>query len=354
MNRTIKELLAGYVVGAANIIPGVSGGTFLLILGLYERLITILSSIHPMQLLFDFGNCIVPFRKQSRPLAHPREDLLFLVRLVGGAALALFTLSHVITILLESHHTITYAFFFGLILISSYIPIRLLRTPSISLFLPLLMGGFLSLGLSSFDQPVETTLSRSAQYEARYYAEDETSADESPLKQTAYSPRTYGAVFISGALAMAAMILPGLSGSLILLMLGQYLVVISAISALLRSPAPEHILLLTIMAMGMLFGLIFFVKVIHTTLQRFHDGTMSFLTGLILGSLYTLWPFKERQILPEVFLREDGEIVRVEGYELITAINQAPSGDTLLPALTAFLFGAGTMIICIYLKERSQ
>jgi putative membrane protein len=147
---------------------------------------------------------------------------------------------------------------------------------------------------------------------------------------------------LAGAIAISAMVLPGISGSLVLILLGQYYEIISAISAL-RAPTIDIVLLLAAFGIGMAAGLPLFARLVGFVLQRFHDQTMAFLTGLMVGSLYALWPFKRTEVL-DLYARVGERITLVRDTLVHTNRNALPGG--LTEALLAALFclaGIGCM-----------
>lgn len=226
----MRFLVSGFLIGLANLIPGVSGGTVAVLTGIYERLITTISS------LFSFR--------------AKREDMLFLLLVAGGMAIAIFTGSGGMEFLLHSQRFATYAIFFGLILGS--LP-SLFRRLKRVMTLPVFIGLALVMVPQIFS--IRTSLG--------------------------ISPITLG---LGGVAAACAMILPGLSGSLLLLILGLYDVVITAVSGL-------NLKVLTPFGIGVIVGITFFVKLVDFAFKRFRDWMDNFIVGLVVGSLYVVYPF---------------------------------------------------------------
>ncbi|MGM0460852.1 MAG: DUF368 domain-containing protein [Fibrobacterota bacterium] len=351
IQEMIKDVVSGYLIGGANIIPGVSGGTFLMILGIYERFIQAVNSL-------SFSKTLTAVKRlNSSKHSTPAEsgELFFILRLLAGAVCAIATLSTLLEFLLEEYHTLTYAFFFGLILVSISIPYREALKKKYSYILLFIFGITFSMGLSQAVSPHEKTLEKSHYYQQQLKSRADGVTPQEVDVASHYSPRQYSMVFFSGALAMAAMILPGLSGSLILLILGQYLTVIAAVSAFFRTFSFDHALFLSSMALGMILGLALFVKTLDVILKKFHDPAMYFLSGLIAGSLYALWPFKKTIEVANLYIRHEGDIMLRRNAELITASNTLPPVDvTTVSAAACMLAGALIMVVFMRYQDTFQ
>ncbi len=248
--RNISDYLRlcfkGFCMGIADIIPGVSGGTIAFITGIYEDLI---ASIKSFDVKFVRLCCTFRFRE-----AFHHASWKFLATVLLGILTAVFTLAKVMSWLLHNKPVLTYAFFFGLILAT--VPIigqRLKRwtVPMMLLCFFAAGGMFYLVGMI----PIHT-------------------------------PETMGFLFLSGALAICAMILPGISGAFILVLLGKYHYIIEAVSQ-------HDFASLLIVAAGCAVGILTFVRVLNWVLTRHHDLTVAILTGLVLGSLRKVWPWKE-------------------------------------------------------------
>jgi putative membrane protein len=255
-------LIKGVLVGIANIIPGVSGGTFALILGIYERLLGSIGSYGFDTVRVFFAWLAHPGSRERREGLYKefrRTDSAWLLVLLAGTGCAILASSHLIVFLLDEHLAPTLAFFIGLIIPSILVPYGLLGRKSIREAVSCLIAAAALIGLTLlFD----------------------TSGGSSG-----------GLVFlfVSGVVAISAMILPGVSGSFILMVLGEYRSVLDAINNM-------DWLRLAVFAAGCILGILAFVRLLNYLLKRYHDVTMAFLIGLILGSLWVLWPFKE--VLP--------------------------------------------------------
>ncbi len=248
MNKFIVYL-KGMFMGAADIIPGVSGGSIALITGIYDHLIEVIGSIG-IDLVKDFfkGN----FKKVAKDV-----DIGFLLPLLAGILTSIFTMARLMNFLLEEYTLYTWSGFFGLILASSFVISKQFELTPLR-GLNLILGAVISFVVVGL-VPVNT-------------------------------PNALWFLFLSGAIAICAMILPGISGAFLLLILGKY----HYITELIKDPFHvDHILVLIVFALGCLVGILSFSKVLRYVLDNWHSGTMAFLTGMMLGSLRKIWPYKE-------------------------------------------------------------
>jgi putative membrane protein len=239
-------VIKGFCMGAANVIPGVSGGTMALILGIYEELIHAIHSLN-----FGFLRLIALLRIREAFSSVPWPFLLY----VGlGVLLATLSLAQALSWLLFTYPVVVWSFFFGLILSSVFTVGRVVREWRISAFIAIgvgAVGAYFLFGMIP-----------------------------------AVTPNAAWFLVLSGFLAICAMILPGISGAYILVLLGKYRYTLEA----LNNKDFETLLLLGV---GALVGLLSFVRVLDWLLKRYYDLTMSILIGLMLGSLRRVWPWKE-------------------------------------------------------------
>lgn len=231
-------------MGAADVVPGVSGGTVALITGIYATLIRSLGAIDVQffQLVFRL--------KIAAAWRHVNGN--FLLALLAGIAVSLFSLAKIITYALETYPEPVYCFFSGLVLASSILLWRDISPQRASSVFWLILGGAFMWGVSEL-RPM--------------------SVEATPM-----------ILFGGGAIAICAMILPGISGSFLLLMMGLYPVVLAAIDSL-------DFATLAIFAAGCLVGLLSFVRVLSWLLQHYRNYLMAFLVGVLLASLKVLWPW---------------------------------------------------------------
>jgi putative membrane protein len=260
--NTISNIIKGAVLGLAMIIPGISGGTLALMLGIYERLIRALRGFS-LSTLREVSKLLGgPERKSGAAALWRSHDMSFLAVLLGGALLSVFAFSHLLEDLLTSHPKPTYGFFFGLVAASIVFPFRLAERKSMVELCCALVAIGLSIALSSSRiDPGQN------------------------LENDPYSLANCARFAICGMLASSAMLLPGISGSFLLLLLGIY-------QDVLRIVNERDYLLLSVFIGGCLLGLALFARLIHFLLNRYHSPTMAFLGGLMAGSLWMLWPFK--------------------------------------------------------------
>lgn len=248
--RMTRTLVGGFLMGTADLVPGVSGGTIALVLGIYERLVNSIregSSALGSLLRADTSGFTGHLR---------RVEWLFLVPLLAGVLLAVMSLASFLDHQLEQNPTILAALFFGLVLGSVGLAWRLLRAPDAThtvVAAVVGLGVFFLLGLG------EETLVR----------------DPSSL-----------AYFGAGAVAICAMILPGISGSLILLLIGMYAAVLDAVDQ-------RELAVIATFAAGAVVGLGLFSQVLHWALRKHHDVILAGLVGLMGGSLRVLWPWPD-------------------------------------------------------------
>jgi putative membrane protein len=292
MGKKILEFIIGIikggVIGIANIIPGVSGGTMALVLGIYERLIGAIRNISSgtvMAFLKLFSFKKAQFENFKKELN--RIDAYFLSKLVLGALIAIAALAKLMTYLLTEWHDPTYGFFFGLVLVSVVVPYKLIKKRSIAVIVAALVGIASVVSISAVQSEkdiIKQQVSSSVQADLGQPGKEENVGDDGTSKNRGIL--SYGYIMLLGAVTISAMILPGVSGSLLLLILGGYFDTMHAISR-------WDFLFIIPFALGCLFGIIAFTRLLNFLLEKWHDPTMGYLLGLVVGSLWVLWPFKE-------------------------------------------------------------
>jgi putative membrane protein len=255
----------GVCMGSADIVPGVSGGTIALITGIYGQLLEAIGSINAAAVKDLLRGDLSAFVR--------RIHLRFLLVLLSGIGIALISLARLMYFLLEQHPVPTWGFFLGLIAASLLVLGRDIRGWAGSGGLFFLLGAVGAYFLVALI-PVST-------------------------------PETTWFIFFSGAIAICAMILPGISGSFLLLILGKYHFVTGA----LRNPlVPENMLILAVFGAGCVVGILSFSKLLNFLMHRYHNLTMSLLTGLICGSMRKIWPWKE--VLEKVVIGDKTYVLR--------------------------------------------
>ena len=268
MKRTFRDYLriciAGFCMGAADIVPGVSGGTMAFILGIYQELLNSIKSAdsHLLRLLLKLR-----FREASNYFPWR-----FLAAVGAGIFMAILTLAKVLETQLETNPTKVWSFFFGLVLASIFTVARSIKGWKPSLILIAAISCLVSYSILGVT-PTTT-------------------------------PETTWFLFLSGAIAINAMILPGISGAYILVLLGKYKYILSAVNS-------RDILTLAIVLAGAAVGLTTFVRLLSWLLDKYRNITMALLSGLMIGSLRRLWPWKDAENIMTPILPENinGEIL---------------------------------------------
>ena len=245
-HRLPAVYLRGVAMGAADIVPGVSGGTIAFITGIYLRLLTAIGNA-PRALVTElFRGRLAAFWQAI--------DGAFLIALFGGILTSIFTLAKLISYLLQAWPVPTWSFFFGLIVASVWHVGREIEHWGWGTWVPLLVGTGVAYWITLLT-PGEVSV-------------------------------TYATLFGAGALAICAMILPGISGSFILLLLGLYGPVLAAVKGL-------QLDYLAVFAAGCVLGLVTIAKVIAWFLRVHHNPTLALLTGFMIGALNKVWPWKQ-------------------------------------------------------------
>ncbi|RCW95041.1 DUF368 domain-containing protein [Marinomonas foliarum] len=303
MPKWLKVYLSGVLMGAADIVPGVSGGTIAFILGVYERLINALSGVNKDSLCMLF--------KGNVKALWQHFDGAFLLSLGAGIVTSIFLLAGLITHLLLEYPSYLWSFFFGLILASAYFLISQIEGFTHRHFAGLIVG--IAIG-SSLSLLVPTQLNTSLIM-----------------------------VFFSGMIAICAMILPGISGSFLLLMMGMYGFILSAVKSV-------DLAVIATFAAGALIGLLSFSKILRYLLNHVRSMTLSVLTGVMLGALVKVWPWK---VTDEWALIGDKKYPIQEHLILPwNGINFYWPMDFLLPVVFVFMgFLSVVLISYIFLRK---
>ncbi len=259
----ISTVLKGMAMGAANVIPGVSGGTIALITGIFERLINALKSLDIKAFKLLLKGKIKDFAEYI--------DLYFLIALFSGVGIAIVSLARLFKFLFEHYPVYIWAFFFGLVLASVVYVAKTVQKWSISVIISFIAGTAIAI--------IITLLKPGTEDAGILY------------------------LLLCGVVAVCSMILPGLSGSFVLLLMGNYkLVMVDAVNDM-------NFSILIPVVIGAVGGLILFSHFLSWLLKNYHNQTIATLSGFILGSLGILWPWKEA--LTQTF----GEKTKIIGYE---------------------------------------
>lgn len=315
--QVVVNLVNGALIGIANIIPGVSGGTLALMLGIYQRTINALGRIDGA--LIKDALAVLTCRKGTwrKFWRHVAEaDLWFLAWLGLGAVGAIVVTSRFMEWLLDKHYQIAFGFFGGLVLASVWFPWRYLTRRSWRELVSALLAVVLTVGLS-LSVSAEDKREKAERKLAMEQVQEQTAVGEAvapPVEVTRYL-----FIFVAAVLAISAMVLPGVSGSFILLLLGVYFEILTAIN-------DRDLVVLAIFMAGVVGGLLFFSRFMGFLLKRYFNLTMAFMIGLMFGSLYELWPFKASEVI-------GGERVFLEN------VAPGPTVGVMMAAVVAAVIG---------------
>lgn len=289
LSEYILTAVKGACMGAADVIPGVSGGTIAFIMGIYDKFVASLAAINAEAVKLFFTGKFKEFWR------HINGG--FLLSLVVGIGVSVISLATVMQTLLSDFPIQTWAFFFGLIVASSIFILRGISGWGLREIL-FLIGGIL-LGVTI------CTLSPTQTPDALWF------------------------IFLSGAIAICAMILPGISGSFILLILGKYQYILGAISDLVAGQnVVGNLLIIGVFVIGAVVGILGFSKFLHWLLSRWHKQALIILAGFIIGSLVKIWPWNNPEAIAQAELTGSlhigsAIIIALIGFSLVTGIEIA-------------------------------
>ncbi|MBQ4547575.1 MAG: DUF368 domain-containing protein [Bacteroidales bacterium] len=289
MNQYIANFLKGMGVGSANVIPGVSGGTIALITGIFERLIDALKSLNLTAIKLFFTGKFKEFAKHT--------DLWFLVSVGSGVVVAILTIARLFEFMFENYPIYLWSFFFGMILVSIYYVGITIEKFNWKVIVSFIIGTGIALFI----------------------------AFGTPAKENS----NFIYLLICGAVATCSMILPGLSGSFVLVLMGNYqLIMIDAVNDL-------NLKILLPVVLGGVVGLLAFSHLLSWIFKNYRDITIAVLTGFILGSMPIIWPWKNDVIT------YFGSEAKVTGYEyFFPEFNME-----FAIALVIMLIGAGIIVL---------
>ncbi len=304
MQRNFKDyfliILKGVGMGAADVVPGVSGGTIAFISGIYEELIESIRSVNLKSLKLLFTGKFTDFAKAI--------NLPFLLALCLGIGMSILSLAKVMTYLLAHYTILTWAFFFGLIIASSWLVAKKITEWKVTTIISLLIGIVVAYGITELTP--------------------------------AATPDDLWFVFLCGMLAICAMVLPGVSGAFILLMMGKYAYILGAIDTF-------NFKVLATFIVGAAIGIVSFSNVLGYFLKNYHNATVALLTGFMIGSLNKVWPWKE---VVTTFTNRHGVVKPLVERNVLpfsyTELTQKP--DFLLGAILCAILG----FLLIFLLEK--
>lgn len=291
-------------MGAADIVPGVSGGSIALIAGIYQELLDSINSFKPDNLRLLLKLELKAFFKAVNGS--------FLLSLLLGIMTSIFALSSVITYLMANHPIPLWSFFTGLILVSAFLILREIQQWHLGVVIAVIVGTAIAWWVTNL--PPTTT------------------------------PNAIWFTFVSGAIAICAMILPGISGSFILLIMGQYEPILQAVN-------DRNFLKLIVFAAGCAVGILSFSRVVAWLLRKYHSVTIGLLSGFMLGSVNELWPWK---IVTAWRTSSSGEQKPFLDENILPSsylelVGQEPQ---VLAAFLALLFGIGLVLFIEWLAAK--
>ncbi|MCK4407335.1 MAG: DUF368 domain-containing protein [Bacteroidales bacterium] len=302
MIKYIILFLKGLGMGAANVIPGVSGGTIALITGIFERLINSIKSFNFKAIKLLFTGKFKEFVKYT--------DLYFLIAIIAGIVIAIVTLARLFDFLFENYPVYIWSYFFGLVLASVYFVGKTVSKWTVSVIITFIIGTAIAIIISLLNPAIEN--------------------------------KNFFYLIICGVAAICSMILPGLSGSFILFIMGNYkLVAIDAINNV-------DIKILIPVLIGAVGGLLAFSHILSWVFKKYRNETISLLTGFILGSVSILWPWQKKLFL----LDELGNHILKKGEPIVV------SYERILPEAfnSQFFIAIGFIILgilSIWIIEKS-
>ncbi len=308
MKNSISLALKGMAMGMAEVIPGVSGGTIAFIPGIYEKLLHSIKAFGP--------SLLVTLKEEGVKGAWTKINGNFLMTLLGGMAIGIVIGVFLISYLLETYPPLVWAFFFGLIIASAIYVGRQIEKWGPGEVLLLLVGSAVAYGI--------TVIAPSSGSESLIF------------------------VFFSGAIAISALILPGISGSFILLLMGMYSYIISdTLKPALRTLAPDKLLIMVVFALGCLTGLMSVSRLLSWTFKHYRSFTLATLTGFMLGSLNKIWPWRNalewlRDASGKIIMKDDG----ITPKKILVEENVWPAGYEGEP----FVIGVVVLLVLGFLS----
>lgn len=307
MNSIKKYTLTyfkGIAMGAADIVPGVSGGSIALIAGIYQELLDSINS-------FSLENLKLLTKGEVKRF-YKAVNGSFLLSLLLGILTSIFVLSRLITYLMSDHPIPLWSFFTGLILVSAFMILKEIKRWHLGVVLAVMIGTVVAWWVTNL--PPTTT------------------------------PDALWFTFLAGSIAICAMILPGISGSFILLILGQY-------EGILQAVTERNFLKLFVFALGCIVGILSFSRVVSWLLKKHHSATIGLLSGFMLGSVNELWPWK---IVTAWRTSSSGEEKPFLTENILPGsyLEQVGAQPQILAAVLAFAFGIGLVLFIEWLAAK--
>ena len=291
----------GMLMGAADIVPGVSGGTIAFITGIYERL------LNALKMLLPAFFALIKKRKFKHFISE--TDLIFLVTLFAGILVSVASLAKLISHLMVNYPIPLWSSFFGLILASVYVVAKDVKRWTFILFLCLLFGALVAWGV--------------------------TQLSPASIEKTSLT------IFLSGMLAICAMVLPGISGSFILLILGSYGWVLGAIKSF-------ELATLGLFMLGCLFGLLSIANILSWAFEKYRDVTLAILTGFMLGAMVKVWPWREVLSFRE---NSEGLLMPLLEVPIFPSSYEVLTGNDAQVAVAVFCIFSAGLIVCVLARS---
>jgi len=302
--QTLTTFFKGMAMGAADIVPGVSGGTIAFITGIYDRLLGAINCIN--------FSVLKTLKNEGLGAAWKQIDGTFLLALFLGMVTSIVLLSAPITYLLQNHPVLIWSFFFGLVLASIWLVGKQIKSYNISNTILFLAGAVLAYWITTLDvlQGSDNLIY----------------------------------IFFSATIAICAMILPGVSGAFILLVLGVYQIVINAIH-------DRDIKMLAVFGLGCAVGLLSFSRLLKWLLNNKRTQTLAVLTGFLLGSLNKIWPWKNKMGSAPIHIHSDGR----EEWLLQPVLPSNFEGDNqFIYALLLFFIGVALILVMSRFEKKTS
>lgn len=304
MIQTLTTFFKGMAMGAADIVPGVSGGTIAFITGIYDRLLGAINSVN-----FSVLNTL---KNKGLGAAWKQIDGSFLLALFLGMLSSIALLSAPITYLLQNHPVLIWSFFFGLVLASIWLVGKQIKNYNISNAILFFAGAFLAYWITTLD--------------------------------VLQGSNNLIYIFFSATIAICAMILPGVSGAFILLVLGVYQIVINAIH-------DRDIKMLAVFGLGCAVGLLSFSRLLKWLLNNKRTQTLAVLTGFLLGSLNKIWPWKNKTGAAPIHIHSDGR----EEWLVHPVLPSNFEGDSqFMYALLLFFVGVALILVMSRFEKKTS
>ncbi len=301
----VSTFLKGFAMGAANVIPGVSGGTVAFITGIYERLINAIKA-------FDIA-ALKLLKKRDIKGFLKHIDFIFLATLGSGVIVSVLSLARVLEWAYANHEVYVSALFFGLIAMSVYSVAKMVKKWGATAIVAMIIGCAAAISLAFIEQNGENT--------------------------------NYLYLVICGAVAMCSMILPGVSGSFVLILLGNYFLILNSINDLRSGAFDKALPILIPVGIGAVVGVAALSRFLSWLFKKYHDTTTAMITGFVAGSLFVIWPWKS------AITKMIGEKEKVLGY---TRFAPEFSEKETLVAIAFILLGAVIMLVMELLGRKKN